>query len=181
MIPLTLNLITRPWYNRRLVIATLMTAVVLLLLLAAGGGVLLIKGRQELHLLKNEIRKLDAQLTERMAGLPAKDLEKQWRQVTALNAMLERHSSQQWVRRLDELEKLLPDGISLTKIEPDNKGQGLILNGRSRSFAQLQHLLEALAKSERFTEPALVTHSMAPPAEQGGQLQFVVAVRMVAP
>ncbi len=180
MIPLTLNLATNPWYNRRLVTTVLVTAVVLLVLLAAAGGGMLLKRQQELQQLRGEIRQLDAQLAERMAGLPLKELGEHWRQVAAINTVLERHNNQHWVQRLDDLEKLLPDGISFTRIEPDNKGHGLILNGRSRSFAQLQLLLETLAKSGRFAEPTLVTHSVVPSAEQGNQLQFVVAVRMVA-
>lgn len=180
MIPLTLNLTTRPWYNRRLVSAILAVSAILLALLAAAGGAMLLDRQQELQQLKSEIRQMEAQVAERMAGVSAKEMGEQWQQVAAINGILERHNSQHWLQRLDDLEKLLPDGISLTRIEPDNKGQGLILNGRSRSFIQLQHLLETLAESERFAEPALVTHSMAPSAGQGNQLQFVVTVRMVA-
>lgn len=179
MINVTLNLATRPWYNRRLFKGVLAAIMLLLILLAGSGGFMVLQGSRELRRLENEIKLFDKQLTGQRAGLSEKDLLLQNQQVEAINSILERRSVQGWVQRLDDLEKLVPDGVALTRIEPDTKGQGLVLNGRSRGFSELQRLIESLAGDSRFQEPVLVSHTTLSTTGQANLLQFVVTVKLV--
>lgn len=182
MIKLTLNLATRPWYDRRLFRLVLAVVVLLLALLAGSGGYLVFEASRDLHRLKSEIRDLDQQLTSQRAGLSQKQLALQRQQVVAINRILEQRAMQRWVQQLDDLEGLVPDeGIALTRMEPDLKGQGLILHGRSKGFGDLQRLLEKLAHSSRFKEPVLVSHITVLTPGQASLLQFIVAVKPVTP
>jgi Tfp pilus assembly protein PilN len=181
MIYLTLNLAMRPWYNRRLFNTVLAAAVLLQLLLIVVGGVMVLKKNMELQRLEDEVRSLDGQLTRHKSGLTQKELGQQQQKLELVNAILEQRSRQHWLQQLDEIEKLVPDSVVLTKLEPDsNKGQGVILHGRCKGFTDLQHLLENLAKSSRFSEPVLISHSTLQSSGQASLLQFAVNVKLVS-
>ena len=182
MIRITLNLAMRTWYNRLLFKRGLLLSVLFLVMLTGIGGFMLINGSRELKHLKNEIKGLDEQMRVQLAGLSEKQLLQQWQRVEGINRILEQRRLQHWLRLLDDLEEVVPDGIAITRIDPDTKGQGLTLNGRSRGLADLELLLQNLGKTKRFAEPALVSHSMVSSAGQNSFLvQFVVTVRLVSP
>lgn len=179
MIPLSLNLATRPWYNRRLFNTVLSAAVLFQLLLTVIGASMVLNNIRTFQRMKDETRGLEEQLIRQRAGLSQKELAHQQQKLEGINVILERHSSQHWLLQLDELERLVPDGVALTRLEPDSK-VGLILNGRCKSFADLQRLMESLTKSSRFTEAVLVSHSPLSTPGQPSLLQFVVSIGRVS-
>ncbi|CAH2031331.1 PilN domain-containing protein [Trichlorobacter ammonificans] len=181
MIRIDLNLRTGPWYDRRFCAAALATAMVSLLLLTVAGVVMLVAGSDELRRLREETDALDRQLAAARAALPEAELLRQRRRVEAINALVDRHHGQVWVRRLDELERLVPERVALTALMPDNEGKRLSLQGRAGGFGDLQRLLESLSGATLLAEPMLVGHSAAAPAEQTGLVQFNVSVRLVSP
>ena len=179
MIPLSLNLATRPWYNRRLFNTVLSAAVLFQLLLIVVGGVMVLNKSNELQRLKDGMRNLDEQRARQRSGLSQKELALHQQKLEGINVILERRSRQHWLLQLDELEGLVPDGVALTRLEPDSN-VGLILNGRCKSFADLQRLMENLSKSSRFAEAVLVSHSTLSTPGQPSLLQFVVSVGRVS-
>lgn len=183
MISLTLNLATRLWYGRRRLHTVLSATVLFLLLLIIGGGLLVQNNAKDMQRLRNEIRSMDEQLTSQRGTILSQNELVQFNQKLELvNTLLERRSRQQWVQQLDDIEKLVPNGVVLTRLESDSsKGQGLILNGRCKSFTDLQRLIESLAKSSRFNEPVLVSHTKLQTPGQPDLLQFVVNVNSVSP
>lgn len=179
MIPLSLNLATRPWYNRRLFNTVLSAAVLCQLLLTLIGGSMVLHNTRAFQRMKDETRRLEEQLTRQRSGLSQKELARHQEKLEGINVILERRSRQHWLLQLDELEGLVPDGVALTRLEPDSKA-GLTLNGRCKGFTDLQRLMENLAKSSRFTDVVLISHSTLSTPGQPSLLQFVVSVGRVS-
>ena len=57
------------------------------------------------------------------------------------------------VRMMDELVRVMPNGVFLTKI--DQKGQQLLLEGVAQSNARVSSLMRNLDESSWFTNPKL--------------------------
>lgn len=57
-----------------------------------------------------------------------------------------------WTALLDQLEKHLADGISISGLQPDYKSGVLKLSGVAVSIADLRHFIDNLSRSEVFTQ-----------------------------
>lgn len=181
MIRIDLNLQTGPQYDRRFWNALLATAMAVLLVLTIAGVVMLVAGTDELQRLRGEIATLDRQREAMHTAVSGVELLRQQRRTAAINAVLERRSRQPWIRRLDELERLLPERIALTGLAAESGEQRLVLQGRAGGFGDLQRLLESLSRARLFADPRLVSHTAGTPAEQEGLLTFTVSVKVVLP
>ena len=64
-----------------------------------------------------------------------------------------------WPRLLTLLEGVVPDGVSLTSLEPSPKDQTLKIAGDARSFANIRTFMENLEASKEFTKVYLLTQN----------------------
>ena len=65
-----------------------------------------------------------------------------------------------WIEALDNLEKAIPSGISLSSIQPSFKEGGVILAGSARDFAALSRFIDSLEKLKVYRRVFLVSHSV---------------------
>ncbi|GEM_PF-7045731 len=180
MIRLTANLRVAPWYNRRLWTTwLLLTACVLALASGIGAGAL-VKELHEIRRLQQEIAHFDAVLAQEPSKQAGLEMVRLHEQVRAVQALLELHRRQPWLQRLHELERLLPDGCILERVEPDSAGMLLTMHGSARSFYDLQQLVERLSGSTCFSNPVLVSHSLDFSGKAEQKIQFVTTARMRA-
>ena len=99
--------------------------------------------------LQKEITQVEAKIRE------IRDLEKQKQQLIARMRVIERlqRNRPEIVHLFDELVKLTPDGLYLTKVT--QKGSTLTISGEAQSNARVSALMRNLDKSKWFGQPAL--------------------------
>lgn len=67
------------------------------------------------------------------------------------NGILYKHSYD-WLSLLENLERLIPNGVSLKSLEPSNKGENLKLSGVATGFDSVRKFVESLENSKTFTD-----------------------------
>jgi Tfp pilus assembly protein PilN len=180
---ITPNLATRPFLNTRPVwLVTAAAGLAALILLGLNLHLFLVANRS----LEDEVAKRDA-LLDRHAVLEAevrKDigaLERvPWRtlarRVQATNVILREHAFS-WLRMLDDIERVMPYDVRLTKIAPavgaEEVAISLELVARNRD-AMLQ-LLDNLIADERFSNP---TPSSEATPEDETTADYVMSLRV---
>lgn len=177
---LSINLATRPYYNRRRVTALLVAGSLLLAMLFVLGLFRLTDNMRELQHLSREIAQLDARNTANRTAPGAQSTNLLQQRAAVLNTLAARQATHPWLQLLNDLESLVPVGTSLTKLEPGSKGE-LALVGRTRTLGELQRLMENLDKSARFRDTTLVSHNNLHDPELGNLVQFTIKSRIVTP
>lgn len=152
---ITINLATRRYLNLGRLNAILLACSVLL-------GALLVFTVRELAYNQAQlsgIRRQSAALGDR-PGVAVSEAQMQAlaAKIGFANGVLEKKSVN-WLKLLDRLEEVVPNGVTLTDIEPDQREQLLKISGAARSFANLRAFLENMEQSENFAEVYLLSQS----------------------
>ena len=150
---LTINLATRRYINLRQLNAILLACFLALGALALYQAGEVTKNAAELA----RIRGLIQGTGTRERGVPISDvqLKAQEARVRFANQAIDRKSVN-WLSLLDRLEEVVPDGVTLTQIEPDPQ-KVLKLSGAARNFANLRVLMENMERSKNFSEVYLLS------------------------
>lgn len=85
------------------------------------------------------------------------------------NAIIEK-KMYNWLELLDRLEMVVPDGIAISSLEPNVKGQELKLAGIANSFKNLRTFMERLEDSGYFSDLYLLNQG---DAKLGGSTQGI--------
>ena len=80
-----------------------------------------------------------------------------------------------WIGFLDGLESIVPEGVSLTAVEPDVKERTLKLSGAVANFKNLRHLMENLEESKNFSEVFLLNQKEFKTAENQTGISFTIS------
>lgn len=100
-------------------------------------------------MLKQEIKIVEGKIKE------IRDLERQKEQLIARMRVIEQLQSNrpEIVHLFDELAKLVPDGLHISKL--DQKGKSITMNGMAQSNARVSAFMRRLEASAWFSDPKL--------------------------
>lgn len=156
---LTINLATRIYINKRrlnfFIIAAFALMVLLLLvnvrnIATAFGNVQRLN--HGIAILEGKTRKVASE------AVPDKEYQAILARIKFANGLIEQKTFD-WLSLLDKLENVVPDGITITSIEPSPKDEGLKLAGMAKNFGNLKKFMENLEDSQYFTDVYLVGQS----------------------
>ena len=173
---LTINLATRRYLNMRLLNAGLVAGMALLGLLP----VLKLREIADNQAELARIRGLSAATGGHAAGAAVSEAQMQALagKIRFANALIEKKTFN-WLRILDFLEEVVPSGVALTTIEPDQHKQLLHIGGAARSFADLRAFLENMEQSKNFAEVYLMSQSEAKVGLTQHGIVFAVTCKVV--
>lgn len=146
-----INLATKIYLNTRRLRLCMAAALLLLAALLAHNVRNSAARAGEMKRLTNEIAALDDRFKAESKGIPEKDYNAMLARIGFANAVIEK-KTYNWLALLDALELTVPDGVAITSISPDPKGQGLSLVGVARGFNNLRDFMERLEGSEFFAD-----------------------------
>ncbi|HBG08060.1 MAG: fimbrial protein [Geobacteraceae bacterium GWC2_58_44] len=171
----TTNLATRRYINMRRLNAGLVACFVLL------GALLLFKVREVAynHAELGRIRSLTAAAGNRpgAAKVSEAQLNALAGKIAFANTLIDKKSVN-WLSLLDRLEEVVPNGVALTQIEPNQREQQLKINGVARSFANLRTFLENMEQSKNFSEVYLLGQSETKVGSTQQGLSFAVTCKV---
>ena len=84
-----------------------------------------------------------------------------------------------WLDLLDKLEKVVPEGIAISSVEPDPKGQSLKLSGIGRNFTKLRVFMEKLEESNYVTDVYLTSQGRSRLSDDMQGVTFNITCRVV--
>jgi len=96
-------------------------------------------------------------------------------EVKSVNAIIYSRSYD-WLALLNNLERLVPDGVALKGLEPSGKGEFLKLSATARNFSSIRKFIENLENSKSFTEVYLTDQTSIRTEKQKG-INFTVTCR----
>lgn len=150
---MNINLATRIYLNTRRV--SIVLTVITLLVLGGLSWVLwnTISDYQEIR----SLRAMMARQSLSAGGKSVSEVEYQrvMGRVSLINSFLAARSTE-WLVLLGSLEKVLPDGVMLTEISPEQKG-GYRISGHAIDFRRVRQLFERLSAGDLFTDVFLVS------------------------
>lgn len=150
-----INLATKQYINTRQLNLVVAVAVMLL-------GGMLVSNLAAFTSASSEIDRLTADLAGH-APKDAKNVSPQEYQallgkIGFANTIIAR-KSYDWLALLDQLEGVVPDGVSLSSLDPDPKGGDLKITGVALNFKALRTFVEQLESSSYFKEVYLVSQA----------------------
>jgi type IV pilus assembly protein PilN len=110
----------------------------------------------EIKSLSGRLAAMDNRVKAGGKGVPEKEYTAVLAKIDFANAIIEKKMFN-WLALLDRLEIVVPEGVAISSIEPDPKGQMLKLAGVGRSFKNLRIFMEHLEDSKYFTEVYLTS------------------------
>ena len=98
--------------------------------------------------------------------------------VKGVNAIIYKRAYD-WLLLFDNLEKLVPDGVSLKGLEPSDKGEILRITATGRNFASVRKFVENLEFSKTFTDINLTDQAIAKEGAQVKGMNFTVTCKAI--
>ncbi len=173
-----INLATRVYINTRLLKLCTIAAVVLLASLLFVNVSTIASRTVEMKNLAKQIAVMDEKLKTINKGVSAKEYNALLSRINFANALIEK-KTYNWLALLDNLEIVVPDGVAISSIEPDPRGQALKLAGVARSFKNLRVFLEHLEDSKFFTDVYLASQGDAKLTDNSQVISFNLTCRVL--
>ena len=85
--------------------------------------------------------------------------------------------SYDWLSLLENLEQLVPSGVSLRSLDPSSKGEALKLTGTATGFSSIRKFMENLEGSKAFTEIYLTEQTIAKIDNKRKAVNFTVTCK----
>ena len=85
--------------------------------------------------------------------------------------------SYDWLSLLENLEQLVPAGVSLRSLDPPIKGEALKLTGTATGFSSIRKFMENLENSKVFTEIYLTDQTIAKIDNKRQAINFTVTCK----
>lgn len=146
-----INLATRTYVNQKRLNIAIVLAIALLCAILLLNIKTIASNAGESARLEKEIGALEGKFKANSGGVSEKDYQGLLTRIKFANGVIDRKTLN-WPALLDRLERVIPDGVAVSSIEPDMKGGGLKLAGDALRFNNLRKLLENLEDSKFFTD-----------------------------
>ena len=173
----TTNLATRIYINtRQLKVFTLLAVMLLAVLLMVNIRNIGVRSA-EAERIGKETAQLDARRQEAGKHVSEKDYQNLLARISFANETIDK-KTYNWLTLLDRLETVVPEGLAISSIEPDQKSHGVKLSGVARSFANLRTLMENLESSDFFSEVYLLSQAEAKLDDDGPGITFNLSCKV---
>lgn len=171
-----LNLATRTYINTRQVNLALGAGALLLLLLLAINARNALTAAGEAAGLKEDVARIDRKFNPG-GTVPEKDYQALVAKISAANVIIQKKTLN-WVGLLNRFEEVVPEGVSLSSIQPSTKESSLQITGEAKSFANLRQFMENLEGSRFFTDTYLLAQTDVKKEEVRKGLTFTISCRI---
>lgn len=172
-----INLATRSYIDKRLVKQLCYGAIAVLLLLTAWNITRFSWNMGELRKVSAEIQELEKRINSKPAGISDRDYAQQQAQISFYNQVISQ-KSKNWLKMLDLVETVTPDGISLSVLNHGKNNGELNLEGHARTFAVMRKYLEKLEETGAFSSVMLLSHQNLLIGEKGRGVSFKISCKV---
>lgn len=172
-----INLATRTYVDKRLMNQVSAVVIIILFMFLFWNITRISLNLSEQRRLASEIKALEDGLNARPGGISEKDFTKQQARVSYFNEIID-IKGRNWLKLLEMLENITPEGVALSAVTPGEKEGELKLDGRARSFAVVRQYVEKLEESKTFSDVLLRSHQELTVGENGRGVQFSISCKV---
>ena len=176
----TINLATRTYLDRRLVNRVGAGIGAVLLLVLAWNINHAASSLGELRRLRADIKTYETRLSSRPSGVSEQEYKRLLDSIGFYNEIIARKTFN-WMGLLEQLEHVTPEGIALSTLAPDKITGVVKIEGRAKSFLQIQDYLDKLEDSKVFTSILLLSHAEIAVGERTKGVQFSISCKAAQP
>ncbi|MSN26269.1 MAG: hypothetical protein GJV46_10435 [Geobacter sp.] len=173
----SINLASTTYIDRRLINRSCFGIIALLVVLLCWNVTKASWTFSEQRRINTEIKALEGRLINKPGGVSDKEFAQQRSQIGFYNEIIDR-KSKDWLKLLDMIEGVTPDGVSLATIAQGKKKDELALEGRAKSFGNVRQYLEKLEESKGFANVLLLSHQEFVTADKGRAVQFKISCKV---
>lgn len=173
----SINLATRTYIDKRLLNQVCYGVLALLVVLLGWNITRASWNLGEQRRIDSEVRTLESRFNSKPGGVSDKDFTQQQSHIRFYNEIIDR-KSRDWLKLLDHIERVTPDGISLAIVAQGKKKDELNLEGRAKTFASVRQYLERLEESREFTSVLLMSHQDLITGDKGRGVQFKISCKV---
>ncbi len=174
---ISLNLASRTYVNRRALFAGYVAAGIALGLLLALNLTFFWHSRSEIRdldrklaAIKEQLGTLTAEGGAEFSPAAYKDL---LQEIEFANAILEKDGFR-WSALLNQLEGLVPEGVSVRGLRPDHKARALRITAVARGVDEMRAFLDRLMASENFSDLFLLSQEKTEVTDYSGRKREAV-------
>jgi type IV pilus assembly protein PilN len=171
-----INLATRTYINKKKVNSTIAAAIMVLLFLFLVQIKIYSRNAGEISRISSLKTADDAGFKKKVPGFTEKDYVKLTNDIKFCNSLIEK-KTYDWVGLLNRLESVVPDGLTLTSLEPDSEEHTLKLTGNSLNFGVMRHFMENLEASDFFSNVYLYKQDEKETKENQKLLSFTISCK----
>jgi len=173
----SINLATRNYVDKRLLNRVCYGSIAILILSLAWNITRASSNLGEQRRLDTEIQSLESRFSSKPGGVSDSEFAQQQAHIRFYNGIIDR-KGKDWLRLLDLIEGVTPEGVSLAAIAQEKKKDELVLDGRARSFGSVRQYLEKLEESKVFTDVILLSHQELITGDKGRGVQFKISCKV---
>lgn len=173
----TINLATRTYLDNRLINRIAFGVIALLAALTVWNVIDISSNMGEQSRLKSEIAAIESKYSAKPGGITEAEFSRQKGRIRFYNGIIDRKNAN-WLRKLELFENSTPEGIALSSLAPGKMDEWR-LDGRARSFKNLQQYVEKLEASKDFSKVLLLSHQTIAVGEKTRGVQFTISCKVI--
>lgn len=170
------NLATKTYIDKRKLNNILLAAIAVLLLFSIVQIKIGVFNAGEISRLDAMESSMESKHKKKRIDFTENNYKKLTEDIKFANGIIER-KSYDWVGLLNRLEAVVPDGLTLTSVEPNSKEKTLKLSGVSINFKTVQSLLDNLEESNFFHDIYLEKQDESKTIEGKKTLSFSISCK----
>jgi type IV pilus assembly protein PilN len=170
---LQINLATRVYIDSNKVNLTIILCLLLTVCWCSFGMYTLMTNRGELQKFAQYKLKSQSQTTGKVNDA---DYNRLLTEIKTANSILDKRGYD-WLTMLDNLELVVPDGVSLKSISPAGKSDLVKLSATARNFSAVRKFIENLESSTKFTDVFLTEQAFVKEGTNSKVISFSVSCR----
>ncbi len=174
-----INLATRTYINKKKLDTALTAAMIILLFLLLVQAKISVYNAGEMSRLNSMQTSEEAQSKKKRLDFSESDYKKLLADIKFANGIIERKAFD-WLGPLNRLESVVPEGVTLTSLEPNSKERNLKISGIALNFGNIRHFMENLEGSNSFSDVYLEKHDESKSLDSRKTISFAITCKFAS-
>lgn len=175
----TINLATKTYINPKKLTLTISACIIVLLFFLFINISIFVFNIGEITRFNNAAVDLEAKHKTPARAVTENEYAKLLASIKQANGIIERRAFN-WIGLLDRLESVVPEGVTLSAVEPNVKEKTLKLSGAALNFKSLQRLMENIEGSSFFSDVYLLNQNEFSAVENIKGISFNITCKFVS-
>ncbi len=171
-----INLATRTYINKKKVNSAIVASVIVLLFLFLVQVKIYSRNAGEISRISSLTTADKAVFKKNVPEFTDKDYVKLTDNIKFCNSLIEK-KTYDWVGLLNRLESVVPEGLTLTSLEPDSEEHTIKLTGNSLTFGVMSHFIQNLEASDFFSNVYLHKQDEKETKDKQNLLSFTITCK----
>lgn len=174
----TINLATRTHLDHRLLNRIAIFVIIVLFFTALWNIIRVASNMGEQSQINQEIAAVQSKLSAKPGGISEIEFSSQKKRIIFYNEIIKRKNAN-WLNILESFEKVTPQGISLSSLDPGKEKEDWKIIGYARTFKSVQQYIESLESAKNFSNILLLSHQNVTVGQTDHGVKFTISCKVL--